>query len=169
LSKAARGLDLPAVDFIVQYDPPTQSEEYVHRIGRTARAGVEGTSIIFLLPSEQGYLDELKKHGLVAQGKLFLFLFLFLFFLFFMFIFSKLNLPFSHLNSEFKIKLPVDSSFQNRRRRRPLGEGETDDGDFGAEFESYQKRQLALEKMVAVDRSVDLGEMAKAAFRSSTR
>ena len=36
---AARGLDLPAVRWIVQYDPPTEPQEYVHRAGRTARLG----------------------------------------------------------------------------------------------------------------------------------
>jgi superfamily II DNA/RNA helicase len=61
---AARGLDLPAVDWIVQYDPPTEAAEYVHRVGRTARRGRKGHALLFLLPSEQGYLDVLKKKGI---------------------------------------------------------------------------------------------------------
>eukprot|EP00624_Nannochloropsis_granulata_P007507 evm.model.NODE_820_length_30357_cov_40.359653.5 len=61
---AARGLDLPAVDWIVQYDPPTEAAEYVHRVGRTARRGRKGHALLFLLPSEQGYLDVLKKRGI---------------------------------------------------------------------------------------------------------
>ncbi len=43
LCAAARGLHLPAVDLIVQYDAPEQIEDYVHRVGRTARMGAEGT------------------------------------------------------------------------------------------------------------------------------
>lgn len=48
---AARGLDIPAVDWIVQYDPPDDPNEYIHRVGRTARGetGV-GRALLFLLP-----------------------------------------------------------------------------------------------------------------------
>lgn len=61
---AARGLDLPSVDWIVQYDPPTEAAEYVHRVGRTARKGQQGRALLFLLPSERGYLDVLRKKGI---------------------------------------------------------------------------------------------------------
>ena len=49
---AARGLDIPAVDWIIQYDPPDDPKEYIHRVGRTAR-GKEGVgrALLFLLPS----------------------------------------------------------------------------------------------------------------------
>jgi ATP-dependent RNA helicase DDX31/DBP7 len=62
---AARGLDLPAVDWIVQYDPPQETADYVHRIGRTARRGRQGRSLLFLQPSEQSYLQVLGKHAIV--------------------------------------------------------------------------------------------------------
>ncbi|KAI9197430.1 P-loop containing nucleoside triphosphate hydrolase protein [Polychytrium aggregatum] len=62
---AARGLDLPDVTAIVQYDPPADIKDYVHRIGRTARIGREGEAILFLLPSEIEYLDILKSHELL--------------------------------------------------------------------------------------------------------
>jgi ATP-dependent RNA helicase DDX31/DBP7 len=61
---AARGLDLPKVDFIIQYDPPTEVSDYVHRIGRTARRGCPGTSLLFLSPNESSFLDVLSSHGL---------------------------------------------------------------------------------------------------------
>lgn len=57
---AARGLDIPAVDWIVQFDPPDDPRDYIHRVGRTARAGRSGKSLLFLLPSELGFLKFLK-------------------------------------------------------------------------------------------------------------
>ncbi|KAI9638529.1 P-loop containing nucleoside triphosphate hydrolase protein [Dioszegia hungarica] len=53
---AARGLDIPRVDWIIQFDPPDDPRDYIHRVGRTARAGKEGKSLLFLLPSELGFL-----------------------------------------------------------------------------------------------------------------
>ncbi|KAJ2594141.1 ATP-dependent RNA helicase [Coemansia sp. RSA 1722] len=58
---AARGLDIPAVDWIIQYDPPDDPRDYIHRVGRTARAGSKGKSLLFLLPSELGFLRYLKQ------------------------------------------------------------------------------------------------------------
>ncbi|MCO5594188.1 hypothetical protein L7F22_048212 [Adiantum nelumboides] len=57
---AARGLDIPKVDWIIQFDPPDDPRDYIHRVGRTARAGKEGKSLMFLLPSELGFLRFLK-------------------------------------------------------------------------------------------------------------
>jgi len=62
---AARGLDLPAVDWIVQYNPPTSNADYVHRVGRTARIGSKGSSLLFVLPSEANFVLELESHKLV--------------------------------------------------------------------------------------------------------
>lgn len=61
---AARGLDLPTVDWIVQYDPPAETADYVHRVGRTARKGERGHSLLFLLPREADYLGVLEARGL---------------------------------------------------------------------------------------------------------
>ena len=61
---AARGLDLPTVDWIVQYDPPAETADYVHRVGRTARKGERGHSLLFLLPRETAYLGVLEARGL---------------------------------------------------------------------------------------------------------
>ncbi|CAH3985023.1 unnamed protein product [Pieris brassicae] len=59
---AARGLDIPAVDWIVQYDPPDDPKEYIHRVGRTARGlGTSGHALLFLRPEELGFLRFLKQ------------------------------------------------------------------------------------------------------------
>lgn len=65
---AARGLDLPKVDYILQYDPPCETSDYIHRIGRTARCGLAGSALLFLLPSEQIYLNLLSSHGLLLSS-----------------------------------------------------------------------------------------------------
>ncbi|KAF7837556.1 DEAD-box ATP-dependent RNA helicase 17 isoform X1 [Senna tora] len=60
---AARGLDFPKVRCIIQYDSPGEATEYVHRVGRTARLGERGESLLFLQPVEIDYLQDLAKHG----------------------------------------------------------------------------------------------------------
>jgi len=59
---AARGLDIPKVDWIIQFDPPDEPKEYIHRVGRTAR-GIDGSgkALLFLLPSELLFLKYLKE------------------------------------------------------------------------------------------------------------
>eukprot|EP01038_Epipyxis_sp_PR26KG_P008178 gene8178-11064_t len=62
---AARGLDLPKVDWILQYDPPCDTIDYIHRIGRTARKGLIGSALLFLLPSEASYIQLLSTHKIL--------------------------------------------------------------------------------------------------------
>ncbi|KAL2717004.1 putative ATP-dependent RNA helicase DDX31 [Vespula squamosa] len=57
---AARGLDLPKVDCVVQYTGPLSARDYVHRIGRTARAGSSGSAVIFLTPPEVEFVRMLE-------------------------------------------------------------------------------------------------------------
>ncbi|CAI6239324.1 unnamed protein product [Periconia digitata] len=58
---AARGLDFPAVDFVIQVDCPEDVDTYIHRVGRTARYNREGRGILFLAPSEEeGMLKRLE-------------------------------------------------------------------------------------------------------------
>ncbi|KAM4616449.1 ATP-dependent DNA helicase DDX31 isoform 2-T2 [Polymixia lowei] len=61
---AARGLDLPQVTWIIQYTPPSTVEDYVHRVGRTARIGAAGNSLLFLTPAETTYITELANHNI---------------------------------------------------------------------------------------------------------
>ncbi|KAL7291562.1 hypothetical protein TKK_0014817 [Trichogramma kaykai] len=59
---AARGCDIPNVDWIIQYDPPQDPKEYIHRVGRTARGeGSSGNAILILRPEELGFLKYLKR------------------------------------------------------------------------------------------------------------
>jgi len=60
---AARGIDLPDIDVVVQMDAPSEVSEYVHRVGRTARTGRAGSAVIFLREAELGYLALLSTHG----------------------------------------------------------------------------------------------------------
>ena len=58
---AARGLDIPAVDWIIQYDPPDDPKEYIHRVGRAVRGKEgQGRALLMLLPQELGFLKYLK-------------------------------------------------------------------------------------------------------------
>jgi len=58
---AARGLDISGVTHVYNYDIPQDPESYVHRIGRTGRAGKHGQSITFVAPNEMGYLSIIEK------------------------------------------------------------------------------------------------------------
>ncbi len=58
---AARGIDIPTVRHVYNFDMPNVPENYVHRIGRTARAGAEGTAVAFCAPAEMGELQAVEK------------------------------------------------------------------------------------------------------------
>jgi len=65
---AARGLDIPSVSHVVNYDVPETPEEYVHRIGRTARNGAKGIARTFITPEDGQFLLEIEKHiGLLLE------------------------------------------------------------------------------------------------------
>eukprot|EP00117_Sycon_ciliatum_P034193 scpid55876/ scgid26151/ ATP-dependent RNA helicase DDX55; DEAD box protein 55 len=53
----ARGVDIPVVQWVIQYDPPSAASAFVHRCGRTARIGQEGNALLFLLPPEESYIE----------------------------------------------------------------------------------------------------------------
>ncbi len=59
---AARGLDVPRISHVVNYDIPENPEIFVHRIGRTGRAGRTGQAILFVRPSEKRGLKDIERH-----------------------------------------------------------------------------------------------------------
>ncbi len=58
---AARGIDIPGVSHVFNFELPNVAEQYVHRIGRTARAGAAGMAIAFCAPDERPYLKDIEK------------------------------------------------------------------------------------------------------------
>jgi ATP-dependent RNA helicase RhlE len=58
---AARGIDIPGVSHVFNYDLPDVPEQYVHRIGRTARAGADGIAIAFCSPDERANLRDIER------------------------------------------------------------------------------------------------------------
>ncbi|XP_025205540.1 probable ATP-dependent RNA helicase DDX31 [Melanaphis sacchari] len=64
---ASRGLDLPLVDRIIQYNAPITPTDYVHRVGRTARVGQKGEATLFLTPHEAMFIAKLQDHSIIAS------------------------------------------------------------------------------------------------------
>lgn len=64
---AARGLDFPAVDWVIQADCPEDSATYIHRVGRTARYNKGGESLLLLLPSEEGMVNQLMERKIPIE------------------------------------------------------------------------------------------------------
>jgi len=58
---AARGLDIPLIQHVINYDLPQVPEDYIHRIGRTARAGSEGSALTFLTPDDRSIWNSISK------------------------------------------------------------------------------------------------------------
>jgi len=58
---ASRGLDIPHIEHVINYDLPQSAEDYIHRIGRTARAGAEGSAMCLITPSDNGKWSEINR------------------------------------------------------------------------------------------------------------
>ncbi|HEX4840446.1 MAG TPA: DEAD/DEAH box helicase [Rhabdochlamydiaceae bacterium] len=58
---AARGIDIPAISHVINFDLPENEEDYVHRIGRTGRAGATGTALSFATSKEMGFVRQIEK------------------------------------------------------------------------------------------------------------
>jgi len=87
---AARGLDIQGITHVVNYDIPTCSDDYIHRIGRTARASADGDAITFVCPEDHQALGTIER----ALGR---------------------SLP----REEWDGAVPVRSGYQSARERRP--------------------------------------------------
>ncbi|XP_037291845.2 ATP-dependent RNA helicase DDX55 isoform X2 [Rhipicephalus microplus] len=66
----ARGVDIPDVQWVVQYDAPKSSSSFIHRCGRTARMGNEGNAVLLLMPSEDAYIKFLELNQKVTLEKM---------------------------------------------------------------------------------------------------
>lgn len=66
----ARGIDIPEMDWVLQWDPPSNAAAFIHRVGRTARQGNEGNALIMLQPKEAAYVDFLSKNQKVTMEKI---------------------------------------------------------------------------------------------------
>ena len=60
---ASRGLDIPNVDLVIQIEPPKETETYIHRSGRTARAGAEGTAITFYTSKTKCLVEQIESQA----------------------------------------------------------------------------------------------------------
>lgn len=109
---AARGIDIDGITHVVNYDLPNETESYVHRIGRTARAGASGVAISFCDLDERTYLRDIEK--LIGKA-----------------IPLIKEQPFHSLNVENNVKIPGTSSSSNgggrgntRAKKGPVTRGE---------------------------------------------
>ena len=59
---ASRGIDVKELPHVINYDMPEQPDSYVHRIGRTGRAGASGIAISFCSPEERGLLKDIQRY-----------------------------------------------------------------------------------------------------------
>lgn len=64
---ASRGVDFPAVDWVVQFDCPEDINTYIHRVGRSARHKAKGNALLFLLPSEKAFVERIQANHITLQ------------------------------------------------------------------------------------------------------
>ena len=102
---AARGIDVEALSHVVNFDVPNSPEDYVHRVGRTARAEATGEAFIFVAPDEEGHLRDIER----AIGKRL----------------PRVTLPgFDYAKRPVeKLEVPLGQRLAEIRARRPHGAG----------------------------------------------
>jgi ATP-dependent RNA helicase RhlE len=64
---AARGLDVEKITHVINFDPPTDHKDYVHRVGRTARAGQSGIGVTFVQPEQEGDMSRIASRLMLAD------------------------------------------------------------------------------------------------------
>ena len=70
----ARGIDIADIDWVLQFDAPSNAAAFVHRCGRTARIGNQGTAVVFLMPNEDAYVEFIdinQKVSLALENEIF--------------------------------------------------------------------------------------------------
>jgi ATP-dependent RNA helicase RhlE len=94
---ASRGIDVKNIELVINYDLPEQAEDYVHRIGRTGRAGMSGKAISFATPEQGQVVREIE-------------------------MLTRINLPISQLPANLPVSAPSNFKENNfPQRRRPAG------------------------------------------------
>ena len=68
---AARGLDIPHIEHVINYDLPQRTEDYIHRIGRTARAGKKGSALSFISENDKNIWGNIYKLIATNENKAF--------------------------------------------------------------------------------------------------
>ncbi|KAF6809186.1 ATP-dependent rna helicase dbp7 [Colletotrichum sojae] len=136
---ASRGLDVPSVELVVEYDPAFSAADHVHRIGRTARAGRPGKAVLFLMPGcEEGYIEHLKaKNASPPQPE--------------------------HYNTVLHRGLSSALEFPVETDAKPLA---STDRSFSARAENLQ---LHLEQRLLIPSATTLLDAARKGFRSHVR
>jgi len=137
---ASRGLDIPTVDFVINHDVPSVSKNYVHRVGRTARAGRSGTAFTLVSPHDVALVKaiealtktELKEHEEVDDEHV-------------AEILTQVNV--TRREQELKLEgLDFDEKKKTNRRKRLIMEGKNPDVEEKERERARQKRIKAIRR-----------------------
>ncbi|KAK4241983.1 P-loop containing nucleoside triphosphate hydrolase protein [Achaetomium macrosporum] len=165
---SSRGLDVPAVDLVIEYDPAFAVPDHVHRIGRTARAGRPGKAVLFLLPGcEEGYTSILPAstpitpqlyESILQKG-----------------LATAVNLPSTHTTSETEKQTwtsraeALQLHFEQRLLAGPAATSADDDTEDTAKPNAKGKDKPWKSKPKAKPKDNPLLDAARQAFRSHIR
>jgi ATP-dependent RNA helicase DDX55/SPB4 len=128
----ARGVDIEEMDWVFQWEPPSEADVFVHRVGRTARQGAEGNALIMLLPTEAAYVDFLLKN-------------------------QKVNLQKVEVESEWSEELPQLNQKIHNMQRKDKSVFDKGTRAFVSHIKAYSKHKCHLLLRV---KDLDLGKVA---------